>query len=175
MAAGSGVTFTAGATGTNEAPTVQWEFSSDDGNTFTAITNATLTTYSFTATPGENGDEYEAVFTSGLATASSTAATLSVDSVSITTDPISQEVAAGSSVTITAAATAIPSPTVQWEVSTNGGSSFSVLTGATSTSYSFTATAADNGDKYEAVFTAGLAQGEHHGRHVHRGLGLNQQ
>ena len=43
-----------------------------------AVTGATATTYSFTATTGENGDQYEAVFTNSAGAATTTAATLTV-------------------------------------------------------------------------------------------------
>ena len=93
------------------------------------------------ASVGENENEYEAVFTLGLVTATTTAATLTVDFLTITTQASSQTVIAGNKVTFTAAATANPSATVQWEVSSDGGSTFTAITGATSTSYSFTSDA----------------------------------
>src|SRR5262249_25118157 len=52
---------------------------------------------------------------------------------SITTNPTNQTVNAGQTATFTAAATGTPTPTVQWQVSTNGGTSFSDISGATST------------------------------------------
>jgi hypothetical protein len=87
----------------------------------------------------ENGYEYEVVFSSGLVTATTSAATLTVDFIStITTQPYNQTVTAGTKVTFTAAATSNPAPGVQWEVSTNGGSTFANISGATSASYSLT-------------------------------------
>jgi hypothetical protein len=71
----------------------------------------------------------------------------------IVTSPKSTSVTAGSPVTFTASATGIPNPSVQWEISTNGGTTFNVIPGATSTTYSFTATLGENGDEYEAIFT----------------------
>ena len=71
-------------------------------------------------------------------------------------------------VTFTAAASGNPAPSVQWEVSSNGGTTFTPITGATSTSYSFTASGADNGDEYEAVFTNSVRSRDHHGGHVDR-------
>ena len=107
--------------------------------------------------PGENGYEYEAVFASGLATATTTSARLTVDSITADSNPRSQTVFAGGGVTFTASATGEPSPTVQWELSTDGGTTFSAISGATSTTYAFTATALETGYEYEAVFTSGLA------------------
>ena len=71
----------------------------------------------------------------------------------VTTNPTSQSIASGQMVTFTAAASGNPTPTVQWQISTNGGSSFSNISGATSTTYSFTTSTSQNGDQYQAVFT----------------------
>ncbi len=72
----------------------------------------------------------------------------------VSQNPVSQSVDAGSTVTFTAAATGSPTPTVQWDVSTNGGTTFTPIAGAVSTTYAFTATAAVNGQQYQykAVF-----------------------
>jgi uncharacterized repeat protein (TIGR02543 family) len=71
---------------------------------------------------------------------------------SITLQPNSQAVESGSTASFTASATGNPTPTVQWSVSTNDGSSWSAISGATATTYSVTS-AANNGYEYEAVFT----------------------
>jgi hypothetical protein len=74
---GSTATFKATASG-SPTPTVQWEDSINDGTTWTAISRATSTTYSFTASSSENGYWYEAVFTNSAGHATTTAATLTV-------------------------------------------------------------------------------------------------
>jgi hypothetical protein len=71
----------------------------------------------------------------------------------IRTQPSNVSVNAGQTATFTAAAVGYPAPTVQWYVSTDGGGTFSAIAGATSTTLSFTATGAQNGNIYEAVFT----------------------
>jgi hypothetical protein len=71
----------------------------------------------------------------------------------VTTQPTSQAVLATSPVSFTAVATGTPTPTVQWQYSTNGGSSYTMIAGATSNTYSFTTTGSETGDLYEAVFT----------------------
>src|SRR5262249_59087463 len=43
--------------------------------------------------------------------------------------------------------------TVQWQVSTDGGTTFSDIAGAISTTYSFTASASDNGKEFRARFS----------------------
>jgi beta-glucosidase len=61
----------------------------------------------------------------------------------------------GGVVTLSAAATGTPAPTVRWQRSADG-TSWSDVPGAVATSYQFTATAADNGAQYRAVFTNDL-------------------
>jgi hypothetical protein len=68
--------------------------------------------------------------------------------------PYSRTVRAGQSVTFTAAATGYPAPTVQWQVSTDGGLTFTDLAGATDNRLTFTAQLSQNGYKYRAVFTS---------------------
>lgn len=71
----------------------------------------------------------------------------------VTLDPVDQTVAEGELFTFTADATGTPTPTVQWQVSTDSGDNFNDIDGATSLTYSATATLADNGNLYRAVFT----------------------
>lgn len=71
----------------------------------------------------------------------------------ITGNPSSQTVTAGQTATFTASASGTPTPTVQWQVSTGGGT-FANIAGASSTTLMITATtASQNGNKYQAVFT----------------------
>ncbi len=70
----------------------------------------------------------------------------------ITQQPTNQTVAAGATATFTAAASGNPTPTVQWYTN-SGGNTFSAISGATSPTYSFTASSSQNGWEYEAVFS----------------------
>jgi len=74
----------------------------------------------------------------------------------VTTQPKSESVTAGSTASFSAAASGFFTPTVQWYDSTNSGSSFSAISGATSDTYSFTAQSSQNGYEYEAIFTNGV-------------------
>jgi hypothetical protein len=71
----------------------------------------------------------------------------------ITLQPLSESVAAGTQASFTALATGDPTPTIQWKISTNHGTTYTNISGATSTTYAFTATAPQNGDLFEAVFS----------------------
>jgi hypothetical protein len=153
---GDPLTFSAGAS--IETPTVQWQLSVDGGSTWFNLSGATST--SFTTGPltaVENGWEVRAVFTNYLGTATSNAATITVlPAVApvITTQPISQTVPSGQAVTFSAAASGNPTPTVQWQVSLNGGSGWGNVAGLTSPSFTTgPLTAFENGWEVRAVFT----------------------
>jgi PKD repeat protein len=71
----------------------------------------------------------------------------------VTTQPGDATAATGESVTFTAAATGDPIPTVRWQRSIDGGSTWADIEGATAAAYVRTVTAQDNGSAYRAVFT----------------------
>ena len=165
---GGNASFTASASGYTP-PTVQWQVYAN-GPPWTAVTNnppysistssgsqSTTSTLMITdATMTMSGYQYEAVFTNPISVHTTSSASLTVAAAvgpTITLNPVSQTIASGETVTFTAAAGGVETPSVQWQLSTNGGSSFSNISGATSTSYSFTALAAENGYQYQAVFT----------------------
>ena len=101
--------------------------------------------------PGSYGGVSAYSATTGIANLTVTT-TLGV-APAVTTNPISQSKAAGQTVAFTAAASGTPTPTVQWQVSTDGGSTFVNVVGATSTTYSFAVQASQNGNRYRAVFS----------------------
>ncbi len=74
------VSFTADAGGA-PAPTVQWQVSTDNGGSWNDIPAATSPTLTFTATTGDNGRMYHAVFSSSCGSTASAAATLLIDDV----------------------------------------------------------------------------------------------
>ncbi len=75
--------------------------------------------------------------------------------ITINTQPAGQTACSGSSVTFTAAAGGDTIPSVQWQLSTDGGSGWSDIPGATLTPLTFTAGPSQNGYQYRAVFTSG--------------------
>src|SRR5664280_2079573 len=72
----------------------------------------------------------------------------------VTAQPVDQSVTSGQAVSFTAAATGLPTPTVQWQVSTDGGTTYAAVPGATSDTLTVAdATTAENGNEYRAVLT----------------------
>jgi thermitase len=79
---GANASFTAAASG-SPAPTVQWQV--DTGSGFTDIGGATSTTLNVTApTVSQSGNQYRAVFTNSCGSATSSAATLTVNKATVT-------------------------------------------------------------------------------------------
>jgi hypothetical protein len=71
----------------------------------------------------------------------------------VTQHPSELTVTEGQQATFTAAASGTPTPTVIWQVSTNGGASYNNIGWATSTTLSFTTVLSHNGYLFRAVFT----------------------
>jgi hypothetical protein len=156
---GQAATWTVGASG-NPTPTVDWQISVDAGVTWIdvgALTGDTVTSGPLTAF--ENGWEVRAVFTNLAGTATTTAATILVlpdVAPAIVTDPLSQSVPLGQTATWTVGASGNPTPTVDWQISVDGGVTWidvGALTGDTVTSGPLTAF--ENGWEVRAVFTNG--------------------
>ena len=155
--AGETATFTAAATGTPTL-TVQWQISVDKGTTWITVAGLTSPTFSGMPTLFLNGWEFRAVFTNGAGSATSAAATLTVlpdIAPVVTTQPISQSVPVGGTATFTAAATGTPTPTVQWQISVDRGSTWITVAGLTSPTFSGMPTLFLNGWEFRAVFTNG--------------------
>ena len=144
VTAGQPATFTVNATGT--APlTFQWQKNG------TALAGATALTYTTpTTTMSDNGAQFSAMVSNSAGNATSSAATLTVNSAAvapaITTQPTNQNVTAGqtASFSVTAAGTAPLS--YQWQK--NG----TPISDATSSSYTTPAiTASDNNSQFTVV------------------------
>ena len=161
VSAGGTATFTIGHGGCAAGATVQWSVEPSGASTFTPIAGATSDTLTVAnVAPSQGGSQYEATLTlAGVGSVTSSAATLTVDTPPvITTQPSSQVLQClNSSATFTAAASGFPAPTVQWQVSSSGGSSWSNDTtdaGATTNALTIAdPPAAASGNSYRAVYT----------------------
>jgi sugar lactone lactonase YvrE len=167
VTSGAVVTFTAAASG---SPTYQWQISINGGVTWTPLTNTapysgvTTGTLSIAAaTAGLTGARYRAAATNTIATSYSVPALLTVASLSapaFTTQPTAATITAGLNVTFTGVAAGTPTPALRWQISTDGGTTFSDLSdtspysGVTTSTLTITgASAALNGARYRVVAT----------------------
>ncbi|MBR2831466.1 MAG: immunoglobulin domain-containing protein [Oscillospiraceae bacterium] len=153
VAAGETVTFTVAATG---ADSYQWQYSKNGGATWMNSPTGKAATFSFTATAAMNGRMYRCIVTNGAGDTPSNAATLTVASKPvITTQPTSQSVNAGETVTFTVAATGAES--YQWQYSKNGGATWtnSASVSGKKAAFSFKASAEMNGRMYRCIVTNG--------------------
>ena len=152
--AGSTVSFTVTASGTGL--TYQWQVSTNGGSTW-ANTRATgNNTSKITATVKEamNGYKYRCIVKNGSGkTVTSSAAALTVNgAVNITSQPKDVEAKIGSTVNfaVTASGTGL---TYQWQVSTNGGSTWANTRAIGNSTSKITATVKEamNGYKYRCI------------------------
>ncbi|MGO9921910.1 MAG: hypothetical protein ACLQIB_45350 [Isosphaeraceae bacterium] len=152
-AAGTGVTFTAKASG-NPTPSVQWEVIAPRTRSWRNIAHATGTSLTVTASRLISGSKYRALFKNALGTAVSSAAALTVDvPPAVTTQPASQVVQPGGPATFRAVATGTPPPSEQWQVSSDGGNTWGKISGALSTTLTISSVSANaDGTEYRAVF-----------------------
>jgi pimeloyl-ACP methyl ester carboxylesterase len=70
----------------------------------------------------------------------------------VTLQPTNETVTVDSLATFSVGASGTPNPTVQWQVSANGGATFTNVNGATNTTLSFAAHASQNNNQYRAEF-----------------------
>jgi len=170
ICSGTNTSFSVTATGTGL--TYQWQVSTNGGTTYTNLsntgiyTNVTASTLNVTgATVAVNGYMYVCVV-SGTCTpgASSSPATLHISAItSITSNPSNSTICSGTNTSFSATATGA-GLTYQWEVSTDGGTTYNNLTNAgiysnvTASTLNLTgATAAVNGYMYECVISSTCA------------------
>ena len=128
VCAGTVVNYTVTANGS--PLTYQWQISINGGTNFNDIISATLPSYSFTATAIQNGYQYRCVVTGTCAptTAISNAATLTIIAApSIAQQPVDANVCVGGNTGFSVIGLG-GSLTYQWQVSTNGGGTFTNLT-----------------------------------------------
>ncbi|OFV92099.1 MAG: hypothetical protein A3H95_05125 [Acidobacteria bacterium RIFCSPLOWO2_02_FULL_64_15] len=173
VAQGANGTFTVVATG-NPAPTYQWQLSVDGGASFGNITNNATYSGATTASLGVasvlvawNGQHYRVVVSNSGGAVTSSAAVLSVTvPAAITLDPVSATIAAGGNTTFTVTATGTPAPTYRWQLSSDGGATFTNLTeqapysGVTTPTLTVTnAIVGMSGNQYRCVATNTVAGG----------------
>ena len=159
ICAGNLATFTTTATGVLN--NYQWQVSANNGTTYTNIASATSNTYSVAATPAVNNNLYRCVVT-GFCNPSvtSTGARLTVfGALVINSQPTSNTICEAQNTSYNVTATGVVN-NYQWQVSTNGGSTFTnlsnggIYSNVNSNTLNLTAiTLAEQGNQYRCVLT----------------------
>jgi VCBS repeat-containing protein len=152
------------STGSGTGGVVRWNYQVDESQLHTLTAPAT-DNFTLTLTDSQGCIATTAIVVTALPqdfaitnTTSSTPASVSTSTSScptltVTSSPSSVTVTSGQPASFSAAATGAPAPTVQWQVSSDGGATFTDLPGASSTTLTFTAAMSQNGNLYRAVFT----------------------
>lgn len=151
---GSNATFSVTAVGT--AIGYQWQSAASCAGPWTNIGGATSASYTVNAvTPAQNGLAYRVIITNVCNTVTSDCATLTVNSpIVVTAQPQNASVClptttASFNVVVTGTA-----PVYQWQVSTNNGTTWTNVAGATTATLSLTGlTVAMSGNQYRAVIS----------------------
>ena len=138
-------------------PSMQWQSSRDGGATWADIAAATGNSYTTPATAlADNGMLLRLHATNASGEVFSSTALLSVSlapaAPSFSTSPADQAVTAPAAASFSVVAIGTPTPTLQWQLSTDGGSTYTNITGATASTYVITTTlGSDNDRRFRAV------------------------
>lgn len=153
--AGSNASISVTDQGTNN--TYQWQVSTNGGGTYSNISGATAATLNLSnVTTALNSNLYRVIITNNCpSTITSTAASLSVSNpAAIVSQPASPTLCSGLNASLNVAASGDITG-YQWQVSTNGGSSFSDMPGETTTALNLNAvTPSMNGNIYRLVLSS---------------------
>ena len=152
VCAGSNATFNAAASGNSNQ--YQWQMSNDGGLSYTNISGANSSTYTVNATTAENNYRYRLIVTNACPSSdTSTAAILSVtEPASITGQPVSQTLCSGNNVSFNV--TSNNANAYQWQVSTDGGATFSSISSANTATLTLSnITASMNNNQYQVLLT----------------------
>jgi hypothetical protein len=128
------------------------QLSTNGGSTWTNVSGATSTTYSFTTTSSQNGSQYHAVFTNSAGSATTSAATLTVNAApvapTIATQPANHTVNAGQSASFSVVANGTATLSYQWQKSVSG---IWTSVGTNSATFTISSTAASDAGSYRVV------------------------
>lgn len=148
--AGTNATFSVVSTGT-----YQWQLSTNGGTSWTNIAGATATSYTVTGvTTAQNSYQYRVIVSGQCGSTTSSAATLTVNvAPAVTGQPTSLSLCSGSAASFSVTATG-NGLSYQWQLSTDGGTTWNNISGATSSTYNIASVAVtDNNNQYRCVVT----------------------
>ena len=166
--AGSTATFIVAATG-NPMPALKWQRSVQGTGAWTDLTegapysNVATDTLTVVTTLGMNTDKFRCVATNSVSATNSAAASLTVNVVTVAPvfaiDPVNRSATDGDTVTFTATATGIPTPTLKWQRSALGTGTWTDLAndgtygGVTTGALTVVTTLGMNTDTFRCVAT----------------------
>ena len=150
ICAGTAVIFTATPVNGGSGPSYVWKKNhlvvGDHGNTYSD-------------TGLVNGDTVDCQLTSDAScaapiTTNATPVTMTVNTPPMmSTAPTNLTACVGTLASFTATASASPTPNCQWQASANGGATWTPLSGASNTTYSFVVGPGNDGNQYRALFS----------------------
>lgn len=149
---GNNATFIASGSGTN--PVYQWQISTDGGNTYNNIVGATNPSYTLSnVTISQNNNLFRVVISNECPSSiNSNSVLLTVSSgTNIVSQPLSTSICSGTNAVFYVAATG-PGLSYQWQVSTDGGNSYTAIAGATNDTLTLTnVNVSQNGYLYQVL------------------------
>ncbi len=149
----SNASFTVAATGSGL--TYQWQESTDNGVTWNNISGATSATYTaVSVTNAMNGYQYQCIVSGATPCTSVTSSvvSLTISTTAIATQPLSTTICSNETATFTIATTGT-TPTYQWQISTNSGTSWSDIAGETTTTLTVSGLTAATTQRYRCVLS----------------------
>ena len=158
---GNAASFSVSATGSSLA--YQWQRSNNGGTSYTDISGANAASLSLTAALTDDGSFWRVIVKNSAGSVTSTSARLTVaprvvaSAPAITRDPANQAVQEGETASFGAAASGVPTPSVQWQTRSttqaNPSAGWVNIAGATASSYTTSPlTLAASSSQYRAVF-----------------------
>ncbi len=158
---GDYITFNASPSSFFNVRSTQWQRSTDGGIVFTDIPSATSSVYSFYSAAGMNNYQYRCRMSNPCYTHYSDTATLLLDvPLAVTSQPVNATVCSGSTASFTAVASgSLAANHHQWQVSTDGGNSFTNLGAVVSSNTVLLPgiTAGMNGYRYRCMLLSNCA------------------
>jgi Sortilin, neurotensin receptor 3,/Secretion system C-terminal sorting domain len=149
---GGSASFCVTAAGTNL--TYQWESAATCGGTYSNIVGATSSCLNIGAVTGSTNYRCKVTGTCGTTITSSCVALNAIAPVTISTHPASPEVCSGSNVNLTVAGSSTETIIYQWQLSTNGGTTWNTIAGANAATLSLNSvTTASNNYSYRCLLS----------------------
>jgi hypothetical protein len=153
VVAPSSASFTVTFTGV-PTPSARWQYYDGINWVNAGVADATFTIN--TTTLGDNGRQYRVIIEGVAGSVTSNVVTLTVNAATIapafTTQPASVSITEGQNAQFTTATSGAPTPTLQWQLSTDGGSNWNNINGETGTIFNLSSVAlANNGRQFRAV------------------------